>query len=108
MLESAVTGRTAPARTPSWPATGWRARPAPPSATTRRAAATAATRRRFVGFAPAEAPEIVVAVIVQDPKSGDLRRQSAAPVFQKIMSTALAAEGVPASTGVHEPFPLTW
>ncbi len=62
----------------------------------------------FVGFAPAEDPEIVVAVIIQDPKTAFFGGSSAAPVFQKIMSTALAAEGVPASTGVHEPFPLTW
>jgi len=62
----------------------------------------------FIGFAPAEAPEIVVAVAVQDPKSGIFGGSTAAPVFQKIMSTALAAEGVPASTEVHEPFPLFW
>ncbi|MFC3690330.1 peptidoglycan D,D-transpeptidase FtsI family protein [Aquipuribacter hungaricus] len=62
----------------------------------------------FIGYAPAEAPEIVVAVMVQDPKSGIFGGSTAAPVFQKIMSTALAAEGVPASTGVHAPYPLFW
>ena len=62
----------------------------------------------FIGFAPAEAPEIVVAVAVQDPKSGIFGGSTAAPVFQKIMSAALAAEGVPASTAAHEPFPLFW
>ena len=62
----------------------------------------------FIGYAPAEAPEIVVAVMVQDPKTAIFGGSTAAPVFQKIMSTALAAEGVPASTGVHAPFPLLW
>jgi cell division protein FtsI (penicillin-binding protein 3) len=62
----------------------------------------------FIGYAPAEAPEIVVAVIVQDPRTAIFGGSTAAPVFQKIMSAALAAEGVPASAVVHEPFPLTW
>ncbi len=62
----------------------------------------------FIGFAPAEAPEIVVAVSVQDPKSGIFGGSTAAPVFQKIMSAALAAEGVPSSDEAPTPYPLTW
>jgi cell division protein FtsI (penicillin-binding protein 3) len=62
----------------------------------------------FVGFAPAEDPEIVVAVMVQDPTRGIFGGTTAAPVFQKIMSASLAAEGVPASTRPEQPFPLTW
>ncbi len=62
----------------------------------------------FVGFAPAENPEIVVAVNVQDPTRGIFGGTTAAPVFQKIMSAALAAEGVPASEGEPKPYPLTW
>lgn len=62
----------------------------------------------FVGFAPAEDPEIVVAVNVQDPTRGIFGGTTAAPVFQKIMSAALAAEGVPASEGEPRPYPLTW
>ncbi|WP_380168560.1 penicillin-binding transpeptidase domain-containing protein [Jannaschia sp. R86511] len=62
----------------------------------------------FVGFAPAEDPEVVVAVMVQDPVRGIFGGTTAAPVFQQIMSAALAAEGVPASEGEPRPYPLTW
>jgi cell division protein FtsI (penicillin-binding protein 3) len=62
----------------------------------------------FVGFAPVEDPQVFLAVMVQDPKSGIFGGTTAAPVFKTIMGAALAAEGVPPSTGEPEPYDLTW
>ncbi len=42
----------------------------------------------FVGMAPADDPELVVAVYVQQPKNGHYGGTLAAPVFQQIMSYA--------------------
>jgi len=49
----------------------------------------------FVGFAPAEAPEFLMAVIVDNPKGGDYYGGSlAAPAFGEIASFALPHLGV--------------
>lgn len=62
----------------------------------------------FAGFAPADDPSVVVSVSVQDPVRGYYGGTTAAPVFQKVMSAALASQAVPASGQVHTPLPLTW
>ena len=51
----------------------------------------------FIGFAPAQDPELVVAVIVQRPIKGYFGGQVAAPVFKDVMTHALQAEKVPPS-----------
>lgn len=57
----------------------------------------------FVGFAPADRPQLAVAVSIQRPTKGSYYGGLvAAPVFQKIMSFALRAEGVP-PTGALSP-----
>ena len=56
----------------------------------------------FVGFAPADAPELVVSVSVQDPKNGYYGGAVAGPVFQEVMSFALRTMGIP-PTGAPSP-----
>lgn len=56
----------------------------------------------FVGFAPADKPELVVYVVLQDPKNGHFGGQVAAPVFHDVMSYALAVCHV-APTGTTPP-----
>lgn len=56
----------------------------------------------FVGFAPADAPRLVVAVSVQGPKNGYFGGQVAAPPFRDVMAYALASQGVP-PTGTPAP-----
>lgn len=52
----------------------------------------------FVGFAPADDPELVVAVAIQKPTRGKWGGDLAAPVFSEIMRYALTSRGVPPST----------
>lgn len=49
----------------------------------------------FIGFAPAEDPQLVVSVIVQDPKKNYFGGTTAAPVFKDVMTYALQREQVP-------------
>jgi cell division protein FtsI (penicillin-binding protein 3) len=56
----------------------------------------------FVGFAPADAPEIVVSVSIQDPKNGYYAGVIAAPAFRDIMAYALSNQMVP-PTGTPAP-----
>ena len=69
MLEGVVS-RTAPPRRPRSTATASPARPAPRTATTPRSAATAGCTASFIGYAPADDPQIVVAVTLQQPDPG--------------------------------------
>jgi cell division protein FtsI (penicillin-binding protein 3) len=58
----------------------------------------AATRyvSSFVGFAPASAPRLVVAVMIDEPSAGQYYGGAvAAPVFSTVMADALRALGVP-------------
>jgi cell division protein FtsI (penicillin-binding protein 3) len=56
----------------------------------------------FIGMAPADDPQLVVAVILQRPVNGYYGGVVAAPVFQEIMRYALATREV-APTGTHRP-----
>jgi cell division protein FtsI (penicillin-binding protein 3) len=56
----------------------------------------------FVGYAPADKPQLVVEVVLQDPQNGHYGGSVAAPVFQQVMSFALAHEGI-APTGTKPP-----
>jgi len=49
----------------------------------------------FVGFAPAEAPRVVIGVFVDEPKGEIYGGEVAAPVFREIAAHALQATGVP-------------
>jgi cell division protein FtsI (penicillin-binding protein 3) len=63
----------------------------------------------FIGFAPADNPQLVVSVVIQDPTTGPYFGGSiAAPVFQKVMSFALQSKAI-APTGTKPPdLPVTW
>lgn len=52
----------------------------------------------FIGFAPADDPDVVVAVIMQKPKVGKWGGELSGPVFSEIMRYALTSRGVPPST----------
>lgn len=49
----------------------------------------------FIGFAPADKPQLVVAVVLDDPQGSHFGGQIAAPVFHEIMSYALAQLRIP-------------
>jgi cell division protein FtsI (penicillin-binding protein 3) len=56
----------------------------------------------FIGFAPADAPRLVVSVTLQNPKSGHYGGRLAAPVFRQVMAFALQTLGIP-PTGTTPP-----
>jgi cell division protein FtsI (penicillin-binding protein 3) len=56
----------------------------------------------FVGYAPADNPQLVVEVVLQKPTNGHFGGSVAAPVFHDVMSFALAAQGI-APTGTTPP-----
>ncbi|MGF1648255.1 MAG: peptidoglycan D,D-transpeptidase FtsI family protein [Kineosporiaceae bacterium] len=62
----------------------------------------------FAGYAPAEDPQVVVSVAIQDPTRSFFGGQSAAPAFSEIMRAALAGARVPRSTVPAEPYPVRW
>jgi cell division protein FtsI (penicillin-binding protein 3) len=49
----------------------------------------------FVGFAPADRPQLVVEVVLQKPRRGHYGGQVAAPVFKDVMSFALQSRRIP-------------
>lgn len=51
----------------------------------------------FVGFAPADDPELIVQAVVHDPEGDYYGNDAAAPVFSDVMSFALKTEQVPPS-----------
>lgn len=56
----------------------------------------------FVGFAPAEAPRLVISVSIQNPRNGYYGGAVAGPVFRDIMSFSLRSMSVP-PTGSASP-----
>ena len=62
----------------------------------------------FIGMAPAENPEIVVAVSVHNPKNGRYGGQLAGPVFKEVAQYALQQLNVPPSAGKPTGFPVQW
>ncbi|MDE9366488.1 penicillin-binding protein 2 [Luteipulveratus sp. YIM 133132] len=65
------------------------------------------TTASFIGFAPAQNPELVVAVTIQRPQAGIYGGPVSGPVFSKIMSFALQQRKVPPSGNAPQPYPLT-
>jgi cell division protein FtsI (penicillin-binding protein 3) len=62
----------------------------------------------FVGFAPADKPQLLVEVVVQNPRLGHFGGVVSAPVFHDVMSFALQSLGIP-PTGTRPPkAKLTW
>jgi cell division protein FtsI (penicillin-binding protein 3) len=63
----------------------------------------------FIGFAPADDPQLVIGVYVEGPQGGNYFGGSvAAPVFKNVMTYALQEQGVP-PTGTKAPdLPITW
>jgi cell division protein FtsI (penicillin-binding protein 3) len=56
----------------------------------------------FIGFAPADKPEFVVAVILQNPIRGYFGGSTAGPVFKEVMTYALQQFKIP-PTGTRPP-----
>lgn len=52
----------------------------------------------FIGFAPADDPELVIAVAIQKPTRGKWGGELAGPVFSEVMRYALTSRGVQPST----------
>jgi cell division protein FtsI (penicillin-binding protein 3) len=62
----------------------------------------------FVGFAPADKPQLLVEVVLQNPRRGHFGGVVAAPVFHDVMSFALQTLGI-VPTGTRPPKArLTW
>ncbi len=53
----------------------------------------------FVGFAPADAPRVVIGVFIDEPKGEVYGGALAAPVFRELAEHALKARGVPTTGG---------
>jgi len=62
----------------------------------------------FVGVAPADDPEIVVSIVLYNPKTSIWGGDVAAPVFKDVATFALQALRVPPSTGTPTLYPTTW
>jgi cell division protein FtsI (penicillin-binding protein 3) len=62
----------------------------------------------FIGFAPTDKPQIVVAVSLQAPKGAHFGSEIAAPVFQKVMEFALQSRGVPPTGTPNANLPTTY
>lgn len=62
----------------------------------------------FIGFAPADDPEIIIAVTVQRPQNGYYGGTVAAPVFQELMTYALQHLEIPPTGTTPTAPPLTW
>lgn len=106
MLESVVTDGTAPkAAIPGYRIAG-------KTGTANRVDETCGCYRgytsSFIGMAPADKPELVVAVFLSNPKVGKWGGTLAAPVFKKVMTFGLEHFRVP-PTGTKRPdLPITW
>ena len=61
----------------------------------------------FVGFAPVEAPRLVVAVVVDEPKGNYYGGDVAAPIFSAVMGESLRLLGVPPALPDQAPAILT-
>ena len=62
----------------------------------------------FIGLAPADDPELVVQVALQDPKNGHYGSVLAGPVFNQVMTYALQELRIPPSGTKSPVIPTTW
>ncbi|MFT0762376.1 penicillin-binding protein 2 [Actinomyces sp. F1_1611] len=57
------------------------------------------------GVLPADKPQLAIAVVLNNPRSGYLSSDSAAPLFHQVASAAVTSLGIPGSTGPVELYP---
>ncbi len=62
----------------------------------------------FVGVAPADDPQIVVQVVLQNPRNGHYGSVLGGPVFKRVMSYALAELKIPPSGKKSPTIPTEW
>ena len=62
----------------------------------------------FIGMAPADAPRLVIAVFLQNPRNGHFGGQLAAPVFKKVMTFGLEHLRIPPTGTVQARIPVFW
>ncbi len=62
----------------------------------------------FIGYAPADDPEIVVQVVLQNPKAGHYGGMLGGPVFKTVMSYALQELKIPPSGTKSPVMPTEW
>jgi cell division protein FtsI (penicillin-binding protein 3) len=62
----------------------------------------------FIGMAPAENPEIVVAVAIHKPNNGRYGGMLAGPVFKEVAQYSLKQLNIPPSTGKPTGYPVEW
>jgi len=62
----------------------------------------------FVGFAPADDPEVVVQVVLQNPRSGHYGSVLGGPVFKSVMTYALEELRIPPSGTKSPEIPTDW
>jgi cell division protein FtsI (penicillin-binding protein 3) len=62
----------------------------------------------FIGLAPADEPELVVQVALQDPKNGRYGSVLAGPVFNTVMTYALQEMKIPPSGTKSPEIPIEW
>jgi cell division protein FtsI (penicillin-binding protein 3) len=61
----------------------------------------------FIGYAPADNPRVVIAVVLDNPKGQHFGGLAAAPVFQKVLTFTLATLGVAPAGAAAPQLPLT-
>jgi cell division protein FtsI/penicillin-binding protein 2 len=57
----------------------------------------------FIGFLPAEDPQLCISVVMDEPQQGSYGGETAAPVFQRIASRAASYYGLAPSVPEPEP-----
>lgn len=62
----------------------------------------------FIGMAPAEDPEIVVAISIHHPKNGRWGGRLAGPVFKEVAQYALQDRNIAPSEGAMKKLPVEW
>ena len=62
----------------------------------------------FIGMAPAENPEIVVAVAIHKPRNGRWGGSLAGPVFKEVAQYSLKQLNIPPSNGKPTGYPVEW
>jgi cell division protein FtsI (penicillin-binding protein 3) len=62
----------------------------------------------FIGFAPGNNPELVVAVMIHDPVNGHYGSTISGPVFKQVMTYALAHQKIPPVDTPLPQIPVTW
>lgn len=62
----------------------------------------------FIGMAPAENPEIVVAVAIHHPQNGRYGGMLAGPVFKEVAQYSLQQLNIPPSNGKPTGYPVEW